>query len=159
MRRGILRRVWLHSLIRLFKVDGELASLPEHGVLSYKLDTRIEVQQIEDEAVIVDGDYELLVRSGSVDDEDSVAEKPQDQDPDETTVRIAFKLAGLYSIDDREPDIKFSDEELDAFGQTTGQLALYPYAREFIASLTGRMGLPALQIPVMRIPLDKRDGD
>lgn len=43
-----------------------------------------------------------------------------------------------------------SDEELEAFGQTTAVFASYPYLREMVQSLTGKAGLPPLVLPVWR---------
>ena len=50
--------------------------------------------------------------------------------------------------DDKLPN----SEELNAYAISTGQYALYPYAREYISDLTMRLGLPPLTIGVLKIP-------
>lgn len=40
--------------------------------------------------------------------------------------------------------------ELDAFADTTGIFALYPYAREFFSDATRRMGLPVLVLDLLK---------
>lgn len=40
-------------------------------------------------------------------------------------------------------------EQLEAFGQTTGAFAIYPYVREMVHNLTSRFGLPVL-MPIFR---------
>lgn len=46
-----------------------------------------------------------------------------------------------------------SDDELEAFVRSVAMLAIYPYARELVQSLTSRMGLPPLVLPILRQPL------
>ena len=43
-----------------------------------------------------------------------------------------------------------SEEALQEFGQTTGLFCVWPYWREFVQNMSGRMGLPPLRIPLMR---------
>ncbi|MCT1450407.1 protein-export chaperone SecB [Corynebacterium sp. p3-SID1194] len=47
---------------------------------------------------------------------------------------------------DSEP----AQEALDAFAETTGLFAIYPYAREYISDATRRMGLPALVLDLLK---------
>ncbi len=74
------------------------------------------------------------VRITDVGDNDDVAE-----------VKCAFVAAFESHLDD-EP----SREELDAFAETTGLFAVYPYAREYISDVTRRMGLPALVLDLLK---------
>ena len=47
-------------------------------------------------------------------------------------------------------DIKFTQDQLVAFGALNGVFNAWPYCREFVQSMSTRMGLPALTIPVHR---------
>lgn len=144
--------------IRTFGVEAGLDKLPSQpGGLSYAFDANIEVQFIEETStLIVDGSYELTLTEGS--DEDTTE---GDQDVEKRQVaHLNFQMASLYAVS--EPNVEhgpFADDELDAFGKTTGQLALYPYAREFVADLTGRMGLPTLHLGPLQLFLDKRNDE
>lgn len=57
----------------------------------------------------------------------------------EFTAAFAHRLAGGAD-----------DEELEAFANTTGLFAIYPYAREFISDATRRLGLPTLVIDLFK---------
>jgi hypothetical protein len=48
----------------------------------------------------------------------------------------------------RSPDA-VSPEVLAAFSQTVGVQNVWPYWREFVQSMTGRMGLPPLRMPLL----------
>lgn len=52
-----------------------------------------------------------------------------------------------------------SDDELEAFGDTTVALALYPYLREFVHGAVARFNLSALVMPMYREPLKERSAD
>ena len=73
----------------------------------------------------------------------------------EAVATIGFKLNALFTVEHEPDDEPFSES---AFGQTTGQFAHYPYARELVANATGRMGLTPLHMGVMRLHLETRDG-
>jgi len=77
------------------------------------------------------------------------------QDVDGETNEIAsikFKLAGLYALTESSD---FTEEEVTAFAETTGVFALYPYAREYVQDVTGRLGLPPLTLGLYKIPTGK----
>lgn len=140
--------------VRLFGVEAGLDTPPGDGSLSYTLGNRIEFQTLGEpvETVIVTGRYELQVL-------ESTGEGDDEEEPT-TVTELEFTLAALFQVpepsdDNPEP---FADEEFEAFAATTGQFALYPYAREFIADMTGRMGLPPLHIGTLRLQLDSREG-
>lgn len=162
--RSLAARVAAHAdlqQVRLFNIDGTLDQIPsESDAFGYTFDTDLEVQHvIETQSLIVDATFTLVVdiaRPG--DDADTEAEAANRPD-DEHLVRLSFQLAALYLLPDYQGTEPFPDEELDAFGKTTGRLALYPYARELVSNMTGRMGLPALHLATARIPLDKRNLD
>lgn len=70
-----------------------------------------------------------------------------------TVADVTFELGGLFELDARAQEHAPSEEELAAFSSTTGQMALWPFAREFVFNATGRLGLPPLAIGVFRLPL------
>ena len=43
-----------------------------------------------------------------------------------------------------------ADGELEAFANTTGAFAIYPYAREYISDATRRLGLPTLVLDLFK---------
>lgn len=135
--------------VRLFGVHGDLADPGDVGGLGYSLDVDTEYQTIGEEvahALVVTGKYSLSVTGVSGN---------ESQEPSEVAT-LSFTLAGMYSLLEQDTDpITFSDEELQAFAATTGQFALYPYAREFVASMTGRMGLPPLHLGTLRFDRDE----
>jgi len=148
--------------VRLWGVQADLLNVPDgdhEDRLSYKFNADLQVQHSEDNGILlVLGSYSLSMRAVPAEqapDEDAEVDDVQQESEDVTT--IGFKLNALFAVE-HEPLEPFTESELTAFGQTTGQFALYPYAREFIADLTGRMGLPPLHIGVMRLHLETRDG-
>jgi hypothetical protein len=144
--------------VRLFQVEATLHRLPTgQGHLSYSFDAEIDVQHVpETSSLIVDGTYRLTVTT--LNEEDGrPGEQGATEDDHESVAQLNFQLAALYALDSTEQHAGFPEQELDAFGKTTGLLALHPYAREFVATMTGRMGLPPLHLGTLHIPLDKRN--
>lgn len=149
--------------VRLFQVEAALDNLPSlAGHLTYSFDANIEVQYVPDtSSLIVDGTYKVTVTvvDPSDDDVDEQDAPEGEEDDHDHLAHLNFQLAALYAVVSEDERPKFLDRELDAFGQTTGLLALHPYAREFVSTMTGRMGLPPLHLPTAHIPLDKRNDD
>ena len=154
--------------VRLFNVDAALDQLPTGpGGLSYDFDANVEVQQVaETNSLIVDGRYRLVVHfaEGSLAGEAhaEVTNKGQDDasEPDtghEHLAHLYFQLAALYTLPDDDDQLLYPEDELHAFGQTTGLLTLHPYAREFVSDMTGRMGLPSLHLGTIRFQIDGPD--
>lgn len=139
--------------VRMWGIDADLKNTALIGNLSYELVSDIQVQDGGEEPfLLVHGTYNIVL---------NVLNAPENPD-DEPAVagelaRIGLRLTAFFSLDER-PDDAFSENELNAFGQTTGQFALFPYVRELVASTTGRMGLPPLHLGVMRLSLESRDG-
>lgn len=143
--------------IRLFGVEAELESLPDReDTLSYTFNADVEVQRYEDApALIVSGSYRVSVRVAVDPDAEPSGETGEDVP---TIAEIKFMMAALYAVGEGSDEGgPLTEDELDAFAKTTGQFALHPYAREFIADLTGRMGLPPLHIGNLQVHLDRRN--
>ena len=57
----------------------------------------------------------------------------------------------IYQVGYRLTDsIQLNDEDLSVFGSSTVVLAVYPFLRELLHSLTARSGLPPLVLPLIR---------
>ncbi|MQW74832.1 hypothetical protein GHK92_03015 [Nocardioides sp. dk4132] len=137
--------------VRLFGMSGDLSTPDPSASLAYTLDVDVEFQTLGDDpvhALVVTANYDL-----------NVTETDESDDQEPTKVAgMAFALAAMYVLVEQDGDDPhvFENEELEAFAATTGQLALYPYAREFIADITGRMGLPPLHLGTLRF--DRESG-
>lgn len=145
--------------IRVWGLKADLATVPDEREtrLSYSFNADLQVQyNREDSILIVLGTYALGIKSVSS-SQDAEVGVPDEIDGTEVAT-INFRLNALFEVEREPEDEPFDESELTAFGQTTGQFALYPYARELIADVTGRMGLPRLHMGVMRLSLDSRDG-
>ena len=60
-------------------------------------------------------------------------------------IEAAFRLR--YRVSDRAG---LDDSHFDAFGHLNGVFNAWPYWREYVQSMTVRMGYPALTVPVFR---------
>lgn len=142
--------------VRMFQVEAKLETPASDGGLSYAFSSELSFQTIgEPLSLIVSCEYEVVVTEAS--------SNPDDGEEDSATGTVGsvkFTLAALFVVPEaKDGDEPFTDDEYQAFAGTTGQMALYPYAREFIADITGRMGLPSLHIGPLRLQLDSRTGD
>lgn len=137
--------------VRLFDANVKLTSPTFPGGLSFKLDTDIEYQLLDDDkdgpSVAVTGAYSVTVFQ-SDDDGDGDAESM-------TVAEVSFQLAALFDLSDAEEgDEPYADDEVAAFATTTGQFLLYPYARGFVVDITSRMGIPPLHLPILKLGRD-----
>lgn len=143
--------------IRLFGSASTLLKPAVEGTLSYTLSSNMTFQTLGDPigTLVVSGEYEIVVLESSAE-----GGGPEDGDEDVKVAQVEFTLAALFRVDPLEEGKKaLEDKEYEAFAATTGQFALYPYAREFVSDVTSRMGLPALHIGALRFQLDSRTGD
>lgn len=118
-----------------------LARLAVHGPLSFALniDQRVEHEDAQDNfAVRVT--FELLITKAA-----------EDLDEDERVARVQVEYGALYDLVDLK-DYEPSVDEFQAYAETAATLTLYPYAREFMSSMTNRLGLPRLTLPTHRLP-------
>lgn len=143
--------------IRVFGLDANLAAVPDQDLskMSYTFSSELSVQFDQEQAsLIVFGAYVLDVTANAAGaDGDS-----EDEDPVEVA-SVRFQLNALFEVERVPEGEEFTESELEAFGETTGQFALYPYARELVSDMTGRMGLPSLHMGVMRLNMNSRTGD
>jgi hypothetical protein len=142
--------------IQVFKLVAELIEHPAPGVaLDYNLDTDPRCVTPDDtNALIVEVSYDLVVRQplaqdGEVDDESGVEHKD--------VARIELLLAALFDLPAHPDGRPYSEDEFRAFADTSGQFALYPYARQSITDLTTRLALPPLVLGMLKLDLDPDD--
>lgn len=134
--------------VRLMKSCAEITGLPAADTtLTYDLDTGANVEyEPGSEAFVVRGNYCLSIMPAQV------ASSQNDSEPG-VIAKIEFEQAALFVFNLGEGDSPPTPEELTAYAVTTGQFALYPYAREYIYDLTGRLGLPPLTVGVLALPV------
>ncbi len=141
--------------VRLFSSNVELDNFPSTGSrLRWSLDTDVAIEREEDDsAFILRSKYSLVIAEAK--DVVSDSENGDNDAAGEEEGRVAdisFEFAALFDLELREGDEPVEDSELQAFAVTTGQFALYPYSREYIYDVTGRLGLPPLTVGVLKLP-------
>jgi hypothetical protein len=104
------------------------------------------------ESFVVRVKYQLAIVAASPDEDADPF-----SDPSAAIASIEFEQGGLFVLQMREGDDPVQAEELDAYAVTTGQFAIYPFAREYIYDVTGRLALPALTIGVLRLPMAREE--
>lgn len=135
--------------VRLLSSSIGMERLPsQNSSLSYDLNSSPEVQYSPgDNFFVVEIAYEL-----SIDDVAEVPAPPDDDDIDSTSIaNFTFTLAALFALSMRTDDAAIEEDELEAYSLTTAQLLMYPYAREYIYDVTGRLGLPALTVGMLKM--------
>lgn len=132
--------------VRMVRNASDTFGLPQPGLpLSYNHDVNPSVQIDEEQGVlVVEIAYKLTIAQEIEEESTLVAE-------------ISATMASLYEVALRPGDEPFSEDEVLAFGQTTGALGLYPYWREFVYSMTGRLALPALTLGVFQVEFRPQD--
>jgi preprotein translocase subunit SecB len=84
-----------------------------------------------------------------------------DSESNAIVVEIDFKMESgkclaimvTYQIEYRAKSLEgLEDKHFKAFAQFNGMYNLWPYIREYVQSLVGKMGLPPIVLPVMTVP-------
>lgn len=134
--------------IRLMKTSAEIVHLPAPSpFLTYDLESEAAIDyEPGGGSFVIRGSYRVSITSAPP------ADRRRDRAPveaGEPVARIEFEQAALFAMDiaDREPP---TPDELNAYAVTTGRHVLYPYAREYIADITMRLGLPSLTVGVLK---------
>lgn len=124
--------------VRMVKSAFEHLNFPApSSPISYELDIQPAAQVTPDkDAIIVSVTFDLKMNQELEDQRTEIA-------------KVEFTLLGLYTLPE---DVKFTDAEVESFGATTGIFALYPYAREYVQNVTGRLGLPPLTLGLYKVP-------
>ncbi|MCX5644598.1 MAG: hypothetical protein NTZ17_07915 [Phycisphaerae bacterium] len=79
----------------------------------------------------------------------NATDEGKEQKKENTFLSIGATFVLWYSIDSKEG---LDDKALGSFATLNGTYNAWPYWREFVQSVTSRMGLPPLTIPVFRLP-------
>lgn len=123
------------SIRQVQLVDCEAKQSLREGKLPRQ--TKIQIQcssayDDEKKTVVVDLDFTLVAHY-------------KDSSPDDTPLQIRAKYQLIYMTKKAE---KFTPEQLGGFTQLSATSDVWPYWREFIQSMTTRMGLPPLTVPL-----------
>lgn len=121
--------------LRIRRLNAELHRPAAEGPFSFTLDVSASVSRADKLAV-----YSLEYEFSSRDSDDQLVLDGQ------------LALSVLYQL---QSDSDLDDDDLTAFGEVSVLFTAYPYLREILHTLTGRMGLPPLILDVMRSPLDE----
>jgi hypothetical protein len=138
--------------VRAHLLHAELITPPtDADSLSYYLQPSVSSTFDEDgPAIIIEAAYELNIRQLAP--REGADELLEDEAEEFVEVaKVDVTVAGLFLLDLDEDDRIPSANEVDAYARSTGRFALHPYAREHIASLTTRIGLPTLTVGVLRM--------
>lgn len=135
--------------IKTFSVSAELRRVrqPDHR-LAYQFEPEYEAGRPAPDVLIADGNFRLIV--GEV-PEDTEPDEAGVVDPEEALAEIRFNISALYALrlPTSETGGEFTEEELNAFANSSAQFALYPYARALVADLVAKLGLPTLTLPTL----------
>jgi hypothetical protein len=71
-------------------------------------------------------------------------DKPESTAPENSPLVVNATFQATYFID---PDADLQDAQLEIYVATVGAMEIWPYWREFISSMTSRMGIPTLMAP------------
>ena len=82
--------------------------------------------------------------------------KEKDSLPDDYFLKIEARFVVTYQVRSAEG---LTQDNFDAFAERNGIFNVWPYWREFVQSMTARMGLPPLTVPVFRIGTAKLKQD
>ncbi|MBE5458331.1 SecB-like chaperone [Mycobacteroides abscessus] len=144
--------------IRLLRTEAAVHSAPDPSRgLTYDLEFEPEVDaDPENTSAFVVRIACRLSINNLADTDDTAA--PSDEMDDEPVATADFEYAALFDYHIHEEEDPPAEEELAAYATTTGRFALYPYIREYIYDLTGRLALPPLTIEVLFRPLPPPPG-
>ncbi len=152
--RGLARRIAARANIRdvrLLKSSFELEEIPTDGrQFNYALDiTERSVDWEPSQPLFtVRCSYAVSLAQLAFIDEGDDPGPSEEQRP---IAMIEFTMAALFELAMRTGDEPPTEEELSAYASTTGAFALYPFVREYVYDVTGRLRVPALTLPVQII--------
>lgn len=131
--------------IRLVSSEISTPGFPDSDrALQYEFESTPEAHYDDDaDGFVIAVNYDLSVSQGS---EEGSAEA------DEAIASVKFSFAALYR---KVPTDTFTDAALQAFASTTGSFALYPYARQYVQDVTGRIGLPPLTLGLYKFAIER----
>lgn len=125
--------------LRIRRIHAELHRPAAEAPFSFNLEVSPSISRADDKLAVYSVAYDFSSKDSQ----------------EQLVLDGTIELSLLYQL---APDADVSDQELAAFGQVSVLFTAYPYLREILHSLTGRMGLPPLILDVMRSPLDEEIG-
>ena len=140
--------------VRLVRSTVELDHFPEPGnELTYRLTMQPTFEHDE-------GHNHFVVRTAYLVEIVQIAERheeeAEDEPEDDVLATLDFEYGGLFVMPSKDLP---TTAELGAFARTTGTFALFPHAREYTNSTTGRMGIPPLTLDLLKISLPNPSQD
>lgn len=142
--------------IKTFSIRAELRHEQQPGrQLTYEFEPIYRANLPQEGGLVVDGLFRLSV--SQIDPEAGEAAGPGAGADTEALAEVVFNVSALYSLREVSEDTggAFSDDELDAFANSSAQFVLYPYARTVVADMVTRLGLPVLTLPTLTFDINE----
>jgi hypothetical protein len=137
--------------VRLFRSQAEVRSFPpSNATLTYSLAINPSVDFAEGDAYCV-VTVEYATNIFDVSDEAEQGLDEDELDPSDALFVLSFRYSALYELSEHSHG-GLTLDEVRAFAETTGVMAIYPYAREYVADVTRRAGFPTLTLKTFRLP-------
>lgn len=130
--------------IRITKSNFELIETPDMGSNGIDVDQSIHIGSAYDSSsgiLQVSVEFKVSMTQGGASETGSPSENRD-------ISKISFTVLGSFSLPSEEG---LSGEEIQAFASTSGLFAVYPYAREYVQSVSMRMGLLPLTLDFLKI--------
>ena len=128
--------------------------LGPEGPIESEADEVVDIREGFEVAIVFDYDSQPGDQNESVEhDEDA---QPSEGAQERLEIVGVFLLS--YHIrEERQPQlleepIEVMASDLQAFAQFNATFNAWPYWREFVQSMTGRMGLPVVTVPILPVP-------
>ena len=107
-----------------------------------KLASNVNINVTEDPtAQQINGIFECTMRG-------LYSDQAEPTDPKDSPIYIRAVLHAAYR---KKPGHEFTTDDLQLFGRSVGLLNIWPYWREFVQSMTPRMGQPTLTLPLIQL--------
>jgi preprotein translocase subunit SecB len=115
------------------KADCDLSEISEGLRVNFGFDSEVSLNETE-KTITVKSTFQTFAHKG------------EEADINKAPIRIQGEFELEYSIDSLD---QIKQENINAFGQMNGIHNAWPYWREYVQSMTVRMGLPPLTLPVI----------
>ena len=114
--------------IRYFRLNAEFGTFPDEGrEMDYDLKSDMSCTTQEGGTLVVDGEYRVRIYQFNRHSADQHGESDKTED----IAELSLNLAALYDVGNSD----FGSDELAAFTEAAGSLALYPYLRSAVSDL------------------------
>lgn len=128
----LLAQLELHE-VRLLESSSFLKlDIDEFNIASLKQNIYIEFRRHQEKSKIAFVFHLKLTGNSNVDD---------------VIFSITAKYGAIYTS---KTEVHFADEKVTKFSQIVGLNVIWPYWREFVQTITSRMSIPPLSLPLIR---------